>query len=67
VRAFHNLETDWGVSFRLSTEHYVRFLHGQEPRPILTGMEGRRVLEFAHLLTQSAREERPLSLPRSQR
>ena len=64
VRAFHNLETDWGVSFRLSTEHFVRFLRGQEPRPILTGPEGRRVLEFAHALMQSSREERPLALPR---
>jgi predicted dehydrogenase len=65
VRAFHNLEADWGVSFRLSTEHFVRFVRGQEPRPILTAMEGRRVLEFAHLLMRSSREERPLSLPRS--
>ena len=64
VRAFHNLETDWGVSFRLSTEHFIRFLRGQEPRAILTGMEGRRVLAFAHALMQSSREERPLALPR---
>jgi hypothetical protein len=64
VRAYHNLETDWGVSFRLSTEHFVRVLRGQEPRPPLTGTEGRRVLEFAHLLMRSSREERPLSLPR---
>ena len=64
MRAFHNLETDWGVSFRLSTEHFIRFLRGQESRAILTGMEGRRVLAFAHALMQSSREERPLSLPR---
>jgi len=63
VRAFHNLETDWGVSFRLSTEHFIRFLRGQEPRAVLTGMEGRRVLAFAHALMQSSREERPLALP----
>jgi predicted dehydrogenase len=63
VRAFHNLETDWGVSFRLSTEHFVRFLHGREPVAILTAEEGRRVLEFAHLLMRSSREERPLALP----
>ena len=65
VRAFHNLETDWGASFRLSTEHFVRFLHGLEPRPILTAQDGRRVLEFAHLLMRSSREERPLPLPRN--
>jgi predicted dehydrogenase len=64
VRAFHNLETDWGQSFRLSTEHFVRFLRGQEPRAILTALEGRRVLEFAHALMRSSREEVPLPLPR---
>jgi predicted dehydrogenase len=64
VRAYHNLETDWGVSFRRSTEHFLRVLRGEEPRPILTGSEGRRVLEFAHLFMRSSREERPLLLPR---
>jgi predicted dehydrogenase len=65
VRAFHNLETDWGASFRLSTEHFVRVLRGHEPRSVLTAEEGRRVLAFAHLLARSSREERPLALPRS--
>ena len=63
MRAFHNLETDWGASFRLSTEHFVRVLRGEEPRPLLTAREGRRVLEFAHLLMRSSREERPLAPP----
>jgi predicted dehydrogenase len=63
VRAFHNLETDWGASFRLSTAHFVRVLRGEEDRVVLTGAEGRRVLEFAHLLMQSSREERPLRPP----
>src|SRR5262245_16120681 len=62
VRAFHNLETDWGQSFRLSTEHFVRVLRGQEAGAVLTADEGRRVLEFAHLLMRSAHEERPLAL-----
>jgi len=64
VRAFHNIETDWGASFRLSTEHFVRFLHGEERRAVLTAEEGRRVLELAHLLMRSSREERPLTLGR---
>jgi len=63
VRAFHNLDSDWGVSFRLATEHFVRFLLGQEDRAILTPEEGRQVLEFAHLVLRSSREERPLSPP----
>ena len=65
VRAFHNLETDWDASFRLSTEHFVRVLHGQEPCPLLTAQDGRRTLEFAHLLMRSSREERPLAVPGS--
>jgi len=60
VRAFHDLESDWGASFRRSTEHFVRFLHGEEPRAVLTAEEGRRVLALAHLLLRSAREGRPL-------
>ncbi len=60
VRAFHDLESDWGASFRRSTEHFVRFLHGEEPRAVLTAEEGRRVLALAHVLLRSAREGRPL-------
>jgi predicted dehydrogenase len=60
VRAFHNLEQDWGLSFRRSTEHLVRALRGEEARPVLTGEEGRRVLALALLLIRSAREGRPL-------
>jgi predicted dehydrogenase len=62
VRAFHNLETDWGQSFRLSTEHFVRVLRGEEAGAVLTAGEGRRVLELAHLLARSSSEERPLAL-----
>lgn len=61
VRAFHDLPSDWGLSFGRSTEHFVRFLGGEEPRAVLTAEEGRRVLAFAHLLLRSAREGRPLS------
>jgi len=63
VRAFHNIESDWGLSFRRSTEHFVRFLAGQEERIILTAEEGRRVLEFAHLVLRSSQEERPVVRP----
>jgi predicted dehydrogenase len=63
VHAFHNLENDWGASFRRSTEHFVRFLIGQEERIILTPEEGRRVLEFAHLVLESSRKEQPTRPP----
>jgi predicted dehydrogenase len=60
VRAFHNLDSDWGGSFRRSTEHFVRFLRGEEPRAVLTAEEGRRVLALAHLFLRSARAGGPL-------
>lgn len=63
VRAFHNLGSDWGEGFRRSTEHFVRVLCGEEDRAVLTAAEGRRVLEFAHLMMKSSREERPLGPP----
>ena len=63
VRAFHNIETDWGASFRLSTEHLVRVLLGEEDAVVLTAEAGCRVLEFAHLMMRSSREERPLAPP----
>ena len=61
VHAFHDLESDWGASFCYSTRHFVRFLHHEEPRAVLTAEEGRRVLAFAHLLLRAAREGRPLT------
>ncbi|MCI0526832.1 MAG: Gfo/Idh/MocA family oxidoreductase, partial [Nitrospira sp.] len=60
VKAFHNLESDWGISFRLSTEHFVSMIRDGVGTPILAGTEGRRVIEFAHLLMESSRQERPL-------
>jgi predicted dehydrogenase len=63
IRAFHNLDNDWGESFRRSTKHFVRFLDGAEHDVILTGNQGRRVLEFAHLMLRSSREGCPLASP----
>ncbi|MBI4640525.1 MAG: Gfo/Idh/MocA family oxidoreductase [Candidatus Tectomicrobia bacterium] len=62
VTAFHNLESDWGESFRLSTEHFVSVLCEGEGRPCLTGAEGRRVLAFSFRLLESSRQGRPLPL-----
>ena len=42
VRAFHNLETDWGASFALSTRHFLDVLAGREPEEAFTAQEGRR-------------------------
>jgi predicted dehydrogenase len=61
VRAFHDLETDWGESFRRATQHLIGVLAGEGTDPVLTGPEGRRVLALAHLVLRSAREDRPLA------
>jgi predicted dehydrogenase len=61
VRAFHDLDGDWGGSFRRATEHFVRFLRGEEPGAVLTAGEGRRVLALAHLFLRSARDGQPVA------
>jgi len=63
VRAFHNLEDDWGESFRRSTLHHIDVLMGRAPELILTPEEGRRVVELFHLLDSSARSGRPFARP----
>lgn len=62
VRAFHNIDADWGNSFRLSTRHFVDVLRGREPLQILTGEEGRRVIQLHHTLVQSSRQRRMLTV-----
>lgn len=58
VRSWHNIEDDWGESFRLSTLHFIDVLAGREPQQILTGEEGRRVVELFHMFDRSSREGR---------
>lgn len=58
VRAWHNIEDDWGEGFRLSTRHFVDVLNGREPQQLLTGEEGRRVDELFSLVERSSREQR---------
>jgi predicted dehydrogenase len=58
VRAYHNIKSDWGEGFRLSTEHFIRFLLGQEERIVLSAEEGRRILAFSLLILQAAKDGR---------
>ena len=44
VRAFHDLDADWGNSFACSTRHFLDVLAGREAQAVLTGEEGRRVM-----------------------
>lgn len=53
VRSFHNIESDWGDSFRRSTLHYLDYLAGRAPDIRLSGAEGRRVLALHDMFMRS--------------
>ena len=58
VRAFHNLDADWGGSFARSTRHFLDVLAGREPQEVLTAREGRRVIALYDLFQRSNAERR---------
>jgi predicted dehydrogenase len=58
VRAFHNIDSDWGGSFARSTRHFLDVLAGREPQEILTAREGRRVIALYDLFQRSNAEGR---------
>ncbi|MCK6452691.1 MAG: Gfo/Idh/MocA family oxidoreductase [Alphaproteobacteria bacterium] len=62
-RAWHCIEQDWGESFRRSTLHFIDFLMGRTDCAVLSGREGRRVVELFHLFDQSSREGRAIAHP----
>jgi len=62
VHQFHNIEADWGESFRLSTVQYLKFLKKEDDRLILTPEEGRKILEMSLALSESSRQEKPIKL-----
>jgi predicted dehydrogenase len=61
VRAFHNLDSDWGNSFVASTRHFLDVLAGREPQEALTAREGRRVIALYDLFARSNAEGRAIS------
>jgi len=63
VRAWHNLDADWGGSFRRSTRHYIDFLLGRAPAIVLTAEEGRRVLQLHEMFVRANREGRAVAMP----
>jgi len=63
VRAWHDLEDDWAESFRRSTLHLIEVLKGRAPEAVLTGEEGRRVIELFRAFDLSSREARVVTLP----
>lgn len=63
VRAFHNIETDWGKSFAAATRALVSGLREGRRDVPLTGGQGRDVLELGLAVAQSAATGRAVSLP----
>ena len=61
MRAFHNLDADWGASFILSTVHFLDVLAGREPEEVLTAQEGRRVIALYDLFQRSNAERRTVA------
>jgi predicted dehydrogenase len=61
VRAFHNLDADWGGSFALSTHHFLGVLAGREPEEALTAREGRKVIALYDLFQRSNAERRAVA------
>jgi predicted dehydrogenase len=62
VRQFHNLNSDWGDSFGSSVKQFLKFLKGEDEEIVITGKEGRDVLEMALALQASSRLGRPVSI-----
>ena len=62
VRAFHNLDADWGGSFTLSTRHFLDVLAGREPEESLTSRAGRRVIALYDLFQRSNAERRAVAV-----
>ena len=57
----HDLNSDWGESFRLASRHLLDRLREGRRDVDLTPADGRRVLEFGLALQRSADENRPVS------
>ena len=53
VRSFHNLDSDWGNSFRLSTLHHLEVLAGRQPQMVFTGEQGRHVLAMHDMFARA--------------
>lgn len=53
VRSFHNIDADWGNSFRLSTLHHLDVLAGRAPQMVFTGEQGRAVLAMHDMFARS--------------
>jgi predicted dehydrogenase len=61
LRAFHNLDTDWGASFAPSTRHFLDVIAGREPQEVLTAREGRRVIALYEMFQRSNAERRAIT------
>jgi predicted dehydrogenase len=51
--SYHNIECEWDVSFRDSGRHFVNCVL-EDKEPVLSGEQGRKVLQFTMAVAQSA-------------
>jgi len=58
---FHNIECEWDVSFRDSGRHFINCIL-ENKEPILSGEQGRKVLQFSMAVQESARTNRPIKV-----
>jgi len=62
LRQFHDLDDDWGSSFRDSTRHAVQVLKTGEGDLLFSGAQARDILAFALTAQESSRQGRRLRL-----
>jgi len=65
LTAFHDIESDWGASFRDATRHFLDVLQ-TGGTPSLTGAEARDVFRLARRLEESSRQSRMLAFADAQ-
>lgn len=60
TEGYHTIASDWSEGFRRSTLHYIDVLKDRKKDIVLTGSEGRRVVELYHSLARSAEDRRAI-------
>jgi UDP-N-acetylglucosamine 3-dehydrogenase len=62
LREYHDLDADYGRSFRRSTTHFLRYLRAGEGEPLFTADDGGRILATVLAALESSRANAPVML-----